>query len=114
MIVVQDEHPLKLYLSAGLSRSRGPIMCRNIKNLYNFDPAVTEEEIRAASLQFVRKVTGFNKPSKANEEAFNAAVEAIAAVTRTLLDSLETSATPKDRETEAAKLKARSALRFSR
>ncbi len=89
-------------------------MCRNIKNLYNFDPAVTEEEIRAASLQFVRKVTGFNKPSKANEEAFNAAVEAISAVTRTLLDSLETKAPPKDREVEIAKLKERSALRFSR
>ncbi len=89
-------------------------MCRNIKNLYNFEPVVSEDEIRAASLQFVRKVSGFNKPSKANEEAFNAAVEAITTVTRTLLDSLETSAPPKDREAEAAKLKARSALRFSR
>jgi hypothetical protein len=89
-------------------------MCRNIKNLYNFEPPVNEDEIHAASLQFVRKITGFNKPSKANEAAFLAAVDAIAAVSRTLLNSLETTAAPKNREEEAAKLRARSELRFSR
>ncbi len=89
-------------------------MCRNIKTLYNFEPAVTEDEIHAASLQFVRKVTGFNKPSKANEAAFNAAVAAIAAVSRTLLTSLETNAAPKNRDEEAVKARARSAQRFSR
>jgi hypothetical protein len=89
-------------------------MCRNIKSLFNFDPPATEEEIRAASLQFVRKVSGFNKPSKANEAAFLAAVEEIAAVTNTLLNSLETNVAPKDREEEAARAKARSAQRFSK
>jgi hypothetical protein len=89
-------------------------MCRNIKPLYNFEPAVTEDEVRAASLQFVRKVTGFNKPSKANEAAFNAAVEAITAVSRTLLTSLETTAPPKNRDEEAMKARARSAQRFAR
>lgn len=88
-------------------------MCRNIKNLYNFEPVTTEDEVRAAALQFVRKVSGFNKPSKANEAAFNAAVDAIALVTSTLLDSLETNASPKSREEEIAKLKARSAQRFA-
>ena len=87
-------------------------MCRNIKILFNFDPPVTDEEIRAASLQFVRKVTGFNKPSKANEAAFLAAVDAIANVSRDLLHSLETTAPPKNREEEAAKALARSAGRF--
>jgi hypothetical protein len=87
-------------------------MCRNIKSLFNFDPPATEEEIRAASLQFVRKVSGFNKPSKANEAAFLAAVDEIAAVTNTLLNSLETNVAPKDREEEAARAKARSAQRF--
>ena len=87
-------------------------MCRNIKTLYNFEPPVTEDEIRAASLQFVRKVSGFNKPSKANEAAFLAAVDAIAAISRDLLSSLETSAPPKDRTTEATKARARAARRF--
>ena len=89
-------------------------MCRNIKTLFNFEPAVTEEEIRAASLQYVRKVSGFNKPSRANEAAFMAAVDAIAAVTSNLLNSLETNAAPKDREEEAAKARARAVQRFSR
>lgn len=88
-------------------------MCRNIKTLFNFDPPVTPDEIRAASLQFVRKITGFNRPSQANEAAFQAAVEEIAAISGRLLDSLQTTAPPKDRETEAAKAKARGAARFS-
>jgi hypothetical protein len=88
-------------------------MCRNIKTLYNFDPPVTPEEVRAASLQFVRKITGFNKPSKANEPAFLAAIDEIANVSIRLLQSLETSATPKNREQEAAKAKARAAERFA-
>jgi hypothetical protein len=87
-------------------------MCRNIKMLFNFDPPVTADEVRAASLQFVRKISGFNKPSKANEEAFLAAVEAIAGISIQLLLSLETNAPPKNREEEAAKAKARSAERF--
>ena len=89
-------------------------MCRNIKILFNFNPPVTEEEIRAASLQFVRKVSGFNKPSKANEAAFLAAVEEIAAVSSSLLSSLETNALPRNRAEEAAKARARAAERFSR
>jgi hypothetical protein len=87
-------------------------MCRNIKTLFNFDPPVTDEEIRAASLQFVRKIGGFNKPSKANEASFLAAVDEIAAVSTRFLHSLETDAAPKNREEEAAKAKARSAVRF--
>ena len=87
-------------------------MCRNIKNLFNFDPPVTEEEIRAASLQFVRKISGFNKPSKANEASFNLAIDEITASAARLLHSLETTADPKNREEEAAKAKARSAERF--
>lgn len=89
-------------------------MCRNIKVLFNFAPPVTEDEVRAASLQFVRKVTGFNKPSKANEAAFLAAVDGIAAISRDLLYSLETSAPPRNREEVAAKARERSAERFSR
>lgn len=88
-------------------------MCRNIKTLFNFDPPVTPEEVHNASLQFVRKISGFSKPSKANEAAFLAAVDEIAAVSSRLLRSLETSAPPKNREEETAKLKARSAGRFS-
>lgn len=88
-------------------------MCRNIKMLFNFNPPVTPEEIRAASLQFVRKISGFNKPSKANEPAFLAAVDAVAAASTQLLASLETNAPPRNREEEAAKAKARNALRFS-
>ena len=89
-------------------------MCRNIKTLSNFEPPVAGEETNAASLQYVRKVTGFNKPSKKNEAAFYAAVEDIARVSERLLASLETAAPPKDREEEAARAKARSALRFGR
>jgi hypothetical protein len=88
-------------------------MCRNIKTLYNFEPPVTDDEVRAASLQFVRKITGFNKPSKANEAAFLAAVDEIARISADLLSSLETSAPPKDREEEAAKAKALSVRRFA-
>lgn len=87
-------------------------MCRNIKMLFNFDPPVTVDEVRAASLQYVRKVSGFNKPSKANEAAFNAAVEEIAKASLRLLNSLETVAPPRNREEEAAKAKARGAARF--
>ena len=87
-------------------------MCRNIKNLFNFDPPVTDQEVRNASLQFVRKISGFNKPSKANEASFNAAIDEITAVSARLLHSLETTAEPKNREEEAAKAKARSAERF--
>ncbi len=87
-------------------------MCRSIKPLFNFDPPVTSEDIRAASLQFVRKISGFNKPSKANEAAFRAAVDEIAAVSSRLIHSLETNAPPKNREEEATKAKARAATRF--
>jgi hypothetical protein len=87
-------------------------MCRNIKTLFNFEPPVTDEEIRAASLQFVRKISGFNKPSKANEAAFLSAIDEIAGISKRLLRSLETTAPPKNREEEAAKAKARAAQRF--
>jgi hypothetical protein len=87
-------------------------VCRNIKTLFNFEPPATEDEISAASLQYVRKVTGFNKPSKTNEAVFYSAVEDIAKISERLLASLETTAPPKDREEEAAKAKSRSALRF--
>jgi hypothetical protein len=87
-------------------------MCRNIKMLFNFDPPVTDDEIRAASVQFVRKITGFNKPSKANEAAFQSAIDSIAGISTQLLLSLETNAPPRNREEEATKAKARSALRF--
>jgi hypothetical protein len=87
-------------------------MCRNIKTLFNFDPPVTEEEIRAASLQFVRKISGFTNPSKANEAAFLTAVDEVAAVSARLLTALETTATPKNREEEAAKARARGMARF--
>lgn len=88
-------------------------MCRNIKTLYNFEPPVTDDEVRAAALQFVRKITGFNKPSKSNEAAFQAAVDAIALISSSLLDTLETNAPPKSREIEAAKARARAVKRFS-
>jgi hypothetical protein len=88
-------------------------MCRNIKTLFNFDPPVTDREIRDASLQFVRKISGFTKPSKANEAAFLAAIDEIAAASSRLLASLETTASPKDRDEEAARRKARSAERFA-
>ncbi len=87
-------------------------MCRNIKTLFNFDPPVTDDEVKAASLQFVRKISGFNKPSKANEASFLAAVEEIATVSSRFLRSLETTAPPKNRDEEAAKAKARAAERF--
>lgn len=87
-------------------------MCRNIKTLFNFEPPVTEDEIRAASLQFVRKICGFSKPSKANEGVFESAVQDVAAVSARLLHSLETAASPKNREEEAAKARARAAVRF--
>jgi hypothetical protein len=89
-------------------------MCRNIKILFNFAPPVTEDEIRAASLQFVRKVSGFNKPSKANEAAFIAAVDEIAAISGKFLNSLTTNAPPRNRAEEATKVRERAALRFSR
>jgi hypothetical protein len=88
-------------------------MCRNIKTLYNFDPPVTDEEIHAAAFQFVRKISGFNKPSKANEAAFLAAVEEITAISKKLLDSLETNAPAKNRAEEIAKARARAVQRFS-
>lgn len=87
-------------------------MCRNIKPLFNFDPPVTDAEVRAASLQFVRKISGFTKPSKANEEAFDLAIDEVAAAARRLMDSLVTTAPARDREVEAAKAKARSLERF--
>jgi hypothetical protein len=87
-------------------------MCRNIKTLFNFDPPVTDDEVKAASLQFVRKITGFNKPSKSNEAAFLAAVDEVATISKRLLRSLETNAPAKNREEEAAKAKARAAQRF--
>jgi hypothetical protein len=87
-------------------------MCRNIKNLFNFDPPVTNEEVKAASVQFVRKVSGFNKPSKANEASFRAAVDEIALILTRLLHSLETNAQPKNREEEIRKLQTRAAERF--
>ena len=87
-------------------------MCRSIKILFNFDPPATDEEVRAASLQFVRKLSGFTAPSKGNERVFNEAVEAVTKIARNLVDSLETHAPPKNREVEAAKAKARAAVRF--
>jgi hypothetical protein len=88
-------------------------MCRNIRTLHNFEPPATEDEIRASSLQYVRKISGFTKPSQANAEAFERAVDEVAAVTRRLLGELVTNAPPKDREVEAAKAKARSAARYA-
>lgn len=88
-------------------------MCRNIKTLFNFEPPVTDDEVHAASLQFVRKITGFNKPSQANEAAFLGAVDRITAISRTLLDSLQTSAPPKNREEEAGKARKRASVRYS-
>jgi hypothetical protein len=88
-------------------------MCRNIKTLYNFEPPASEDEIEAAALQYVRKISGFNKPSQANQEAFDAAIVAVTEVSRELLDSLVTSAPPKDREVEAARRRARSEARFA-
>ena len=89
-------------------------MCRNIRPLFNFDPPVTDDEVRAASLQFVRKISGFTKPSKANEEAFDRAIDEVSAAARRLMDSLVTIAPARDREVEAAKAKARAAERYAR
>jgi hypothetical protein len=89
-------------------------MCRNIKTLFNFEPPASEEEIRASALQFVRKLSGFNKPSQANEAAFDAAVESVADAARVLIASLATTAAPRDRQTEAEKARERSRLRFGR
>ena len=88
-------------------------MCRNIRTLYNFDPPATEEEIRAAAIQYVRKISGFNKPSRANEESFERAVEAVALASSELLSELQTTARPRDREVERAKARARAAERFA-
>ncbi len=88
-------------------------MCRNIRTLYNFDPPASEEEVRAAAIQYVRKISGFNKPSKANEEAFLHAIDAVTAVSAELLAELRTTATPRNREVEAAKARARAAQRFA-
>lgn len=88
-------------------------MCRNIKTLFNFDPPATDDEVRAASLQFVRKISGFNKPSQANQAAFDEAVEEVTDIARKLLNSLQTAAEPRDRKIEAERAKARSARRFS-
>jgi hypothetical protein len=88
-------------------------MCRNIRTLYNFEPAATDEEVRAAALQYVRKISGFTKPSRANEEAFNRAVDVVAHASMHLLAELETTAPPKDREIEAAKARARAAQRYA-
>jgi hypothetical protein len=88
-------------------------MCRNIRTLHNFDPPSTDDEVRAAALQYVRKISGFTKPSQANEAAFERAIEAVAAASMQLLDELVTSARPKDREVEAAKARARSAQRYA-
>jgi len=89
-------------------------MCRNIRNLYNFEPPATDDEVHASSLQFVRKISGFNKPSKANEAVFNWAVAEVAHIARHLLEDLETEAPPKNREIEAAKAKAKAAIRYGR
>jgi hypothetical protein len=96
-----------------IAARRPTAMCRNIRPLFNFDPPATEDEIRAASLQYVSKISGYGKPSAANEAAFAAAVEAIAAASQQLLDALETTAPAKDREIEAAKTRARAARRYS-
>jgi hypothetical protein len=103
---------IKLYLTRNSNHRSDPNMCRNIKMLFNFDPPVTDEEVHAASLQFVRKISGFNKPSKANEAAFLTAVEEVAAVSSRLLASLATTAPPRSREEEAAKARARNLERF--
>jgi hypothetical protein len=101
-----------LVFQSGFWLNLGGPMCRNIRTLFNFDPPATDEEVRDASLQFVRKLSGFTNPSKANQEAFDRAVEGVAEVARELLGSLVTTAEPKDRETEAARARARSAARF--
>jgi hypothetical protein len=105
------ERALGMEISGWIHCEADP-MCRNIKTLFNFEPPVTDDEIRAASLQFVRKLSGFNKPSKANEAAFQLAVDQTAEVARTLLRSLITTASPRDRDVEAARARAKAASRF--
>ena len=102
----------KVPLCTGLALPLDPIMCRNIKTLFNFDPPATTDEVNASALQFVRKLSGMNKPSRANEEAFEVAVERVAAAAQEMLNSLETNAPPRDRQVEAARAKERSAIRF--
>jgi hypothetical protein len=104
--------PRASYIAA--KREEGSAMCRNIRTLFNFKPPATEDEIQASALQFVRKLSGFNRPSKANEEAFNRAVAEVAHAARHLIDALVTTAPPRDREVEAEKARARSAQRFGR
>lgn len=107
------ENTIKIHCPyARCNKSKGVLMCRNIKTLFNFDPPATDEEIRAASLQFVRKLTGFHHPSQANEAAFNRAVDEVSVVARSLFENLVTSAEPHDREEEAAKAHARAVKRF--
>ena len=100
--------------ASSLGHYNGLAMCRNIRTLFNFDPPATDEEIRAASIQFVKKLSGFTQPSKANEQAFNRAIEDVAMVARELIDSLVTTAAPRDREEWAARAKARAAERFEK
>jgi hypothetical protein len=102
-----------LLVEAGPTRRYDPVMCRNIRTLYNFDPPATEDEIQAAAEQYVRKISGFSKPSQANAQAFEQAVDAVAEISAHLLDKLVTAAPPKDREVEAAKARARAAERFA-
>jgi hypothetical protein len=109
---LENHGPLYAAQSLRYRRRGGIIMCRNIKTLFNFEPPATSEEIRAASLQFVRKLSGFNAPSKKNEAAFQRAIEEVTIAATRLLDSLETTAQPLDREVEAAKAKARNEARF--
>jgi hypothetical protein len=98
-------------IAAGITRIKG--MCRNIRTLHNFEPPATEEEVRASALQYVRKISGFTKPSQANTEAFERAVDAVTQISNTLLEELVTNAPPKDREVEAAKARARAATRYA-
>jgi len=108
---VKSEHVTDLRFRV-VNKKKEKVMCRNIKTLFNFDSPATDEEIRAASLQFVRKLSGFNKPSNANEVAFNRAIEEVGTVARNLLDSLVTSAEPRDRKVETERARARTAKRF--
>ena len=113
--VVAPDPPAEALVRGGSGDTRGTLfpMCRNIRTLHNFEPPATEDEVRDAALQYVRKISGSTKPSKANEEAFNRAVEEVTAATRTLLGSLVTTAPPKDREVEAEKRRERSRQRFA-
>jgi hypothetical protein len=112
--IMPSKHPFGPVVNAARPLLEGVIMCRNIKTLFNFEPPATEQEIQASSLQFVRKLSGFTNPSKANQTAFDRAVEDVAAAARTLIGSLVTTSDPRDREIEAARAKAKSAARFGR